>query len=697
VRFLNPTIFYFLGAAAIPLIIHLISRSKTKKIKFSTVRFIKELEHDTIRNFRIKQWLLILIRTLIIIFLVLVFARPVSKGFIPEWLAGTEALGVILVDNSASMATTESKNISRLKRQKQSVLDVLQALDNEIEISIYQTNPPKLVYEGKNQFSLYQKSINSIVQSHGKDNLWENLELFLDAEVGKNIANMECFIFSDFQTLPDEDISYFKDASGSDSSRWRFYLFPNMPLQTNNSIRDASPESRVHQSNHLFRMNTRIMNDGKNDSRQIPIQLFVNDERVGQVVSMLGAGKSKEFLFQAYPGSQNIIKGEIRIPDDDFELDNSFTFDIPLPDKIACKLVASSQEDMVLLELALKSIDLDNELIHLDAQVIPDINRLYLDDYDVLILHDPEFMSNKALSDVQSFLRKGGGVIWFAGEGQGRISEQKGDLALNLPIYLGDTGFKGDAYYTLNIQDKTHSLLSDLNLRDIENELPIIHRYVDSRVKPDHEIILSLNNDRPFLIECPSNNSRIIYFASIIDMEWNDFALRGLFVPILHRLIQYLATDERNTRPILVGEEKIIHIEKELLKSEWTLLSPSGNTFRLIPDYNKELLPITQTNELGRSILLADGLPFTSFSTNLSPGEYPSNSVNMDDFSKIPNNEKLRIISTHENLTTQVKEIRLGKSLWRTFLTIVIFLVLLEMVLGRINKDMLKNDVRINE
>jgi mannose/fructose/N-acetylgalactosamine-specific phosphotransferase system component IIC len=73
--FLNGGILIALLAVAIPLLIHLINRQNQIKIKFSTLRFLKTIEEKRIKKIKIYQLLLILLRSLIILFLVLSFAR----------------------------------------------------------------------------------------------------------------------------------------------------------------------------------------------------------------------------------------------------------------------------------------------------------------------------------------------------------------------------------------------------------------------------------------------------------------------------------------------------------------------------------------------------------------------------------------------------------------------------------------------
>ena len=96
--FLNSIILSALFAALIPLLIHLFNKQKTKKIKFSSLRFLKKLEKHRLKKVKIYQILLILIRTLLIILLILAFARPTFTGVwsvLQEPSANTTALIIL--------------------------------------------------------------------------------------------------------------------------------------------------------------------------------------------------------------------------------------------------------------------------------------------------------------------------------------------------------------------------------------------------------------------------------------------------------------------------------------------------------------------------------------------------------------------------------------------------------------------------
>ena len=64
--FLFPSVLWGLFASLIPLIVHLFNQNTTKTVEFSSIQHIKALESDSIRSLKLKQWILVLIRSLII-------------------------------------------------------------------------------------------------------------------------------------------------------------------------------------------------------------------------------------------------------------------------------------------------------------------------------------------------------------------------------------------------------------------------------------------------------------------------------------------------------------------------------------------------------------------------------------------------------------------------------------------------------
>ncbi len=70
--FLTPFFLWLLPLTAIPLIIHLLNRRNLITIDFSTLRFLKLLEKESIRKLQVLQILLLILRTIIITNILLV-------------------------------------------------------------------------------------------------------------------------------------------------------------------------------------------------------------------------------------------------------------------------------------------------------------------------------------------------------------------------------------------------------------------------------------------------------------------------------------------------------------------------------------------------------------------------------------------------------------------------------------------------
>jgi hypothetical protein len=78
--FLNPFVLFGLAAAAIPILLHVFNLRKLQTIEFSTLSFLKELQKTKIRRLKLRQLLLLFLRTLLVILIVLAFSRPTMKG-----------------------------------------------------------------------------------------------------------------------------------------------------------------------------------------------------------------------------------------------------------------------------------------------------------------------------------------------------------------------------------------------------------------------------------------------------------------------------------------------------------------------------------------------------------------------------------------------------------------------------------------
>ena len=100
--FLSPLFLWFLAAASVPVIIHLINRRRHKTIKWAAMQFLLKAARQSRGKKKLRHILILTCRTLGLAALAFAAARPIVSGFL-GWGGGTIDTVVLLLDRSASM------------------------------------------------------------------------------------------------------------------------------------------------------------------------------------------------------------------------------------------------------------------------------------------------------------------------------------------------------------------------------------------------------------------------------------------------------------------------------------------------------------------------------------------------------------------------------------------------------------------
>src|SRR5215218_8727557 len=123
--FLTPLFFVGVAALAAPVLVHLVRRTRARKVEFPALVFVRQVPQRTIRRRTLHNLLLLILRCLAVLLVVVAFTRPFFGGGSSEASGGTTPAGVILIDASLSMRGGE--HFAEAKRRAEEIVGAARA------------------------------------------------------------------------------------------------------------------------------------------------------------------------------------------------------------------------------------------------------------------------------------------------------------------------------------------------------------------------------------------------------------------------------------------------------------------------------------------------------------------------------------------------------------------------------------------
>src|SRR4029077_16930537 len=120
-------------AVALPIVIHLLFRQKTRTLAIGSVRFLNQVVREHRRRRRLRQWLLLTLRMLAVLLLALLFARPYRDE---SFRRGLQQEVVVLIDRSASMQAHDAGGQTAFHRALAKAREELKLFDENVVVHI---------------------------------------------------------------------------------------------------------------------------------------------------------------------------------------------------------------------------------------------------------------------------------------------------------------------------------------------------------------------------------------------------------------------------------------------------------------------------------------------------------------------------------------------------------------------------------
>jgi uncharacterized membrane protein len=688
--FLNPAILIGLAAASLPVIIHLLNLRKLKKIEFSTLIFLKELQKNKIRRVKLKQWLLLALRVLIILLFVTAFARPTLEGIsIGGTTSAAKTTAVFILDDSFSMSVVD-QNGSYINQAEQTIKELLSNFEEGDEAGLILVSGDA---EGEvpvtTNINLVEEKLKNINVSNASGTINSALIKASNLILESKNFNKEIYLLSDFQKDRIAIEQNLTDLSQSLNEQVKLYYFDYSGKEVYNiGISKLDVITKIFEINKPILFEATVTNYSDKTVNNLVVSLFTGGKRTSQKSIDLLSNQAKIIQLEGTTTGNGFVDVSVEIEDDEVSADNKRFSSFFIPEKISVLLLYDLINDIRFVKLALQSASVNGN-IELDEEPLSKMGTIKLSNYDAVII-----IGNKVIDrpgELRKFLTEGGGVIIFPSSKPELKGFQDILTSLNLPL-AKDLIFNTEQINkTVDFEkvDYDHLLLQNIfrDQQKKEIESPVIKNYYKISPIGKGKSIISLIDGSSFLSEYDFERGKIFILNVSPVLEWSDFPIKSIFAPLIYKSVVYLSAEDRSEAEYIAGEPLNINI--------------SGRTMPIIkvvrPDRSEDLINLNGNNS-----------GFFNYSKTFLSGNYKiysgddlleTISVNID---QIESNvkyisdaefkeylEAINFKGSHVKITKGedpvklILEARFGSELWRYFLIAAFLLALIEMTIAR--------------
>lgn len=575
--FLNPSFLWALGLLLVPLALHLFNLHRPRKVYFTNVQFLQQLETQTKAMRKLREWLVLLCRMLFLAALVMAFARPVIPGRYAESGRG-QALHSFYIDNSYSMQRPAvGSEVSLLAHAKEQAAALgrnlsaqgrFQLLSNAFdsrEAQIYAagelTEPLAAL-----SFSIYRPLLGDVLRRQEK-------------LARKRLPNARAhlFLFSDFQK--NSAASLFNHTFQKDI---HYHLVPLQAAPVANVSIDSvwlgAPFIQRNSSNRLY---FKLRNHSQREVRQLAVQLYLQDRTVAGKSVDLAAGESRTFSVEFSMNGTGWLRGRLHIEDSPVTFDNDYYFSYNARRQLQVLYLYQSNQPNPYITAAYRA----EPQINLQYKTLNTINDEELRNADLLIVEADDKLSGTPAERLRAFVEQGGSLAVIP-------------TGPSLPVFLSSWGIKvtqatallPDSSLLMRPESLSHPFFAGVFSKKTSNATMPWARPLWACRGGDG--ILKMQNGEAFLSMYRLQSGKVYVFASPLQPEHTNLIKHALFVPVLYRMAQtapqkaLLYAYRSNERSLLlpvgvqIARDQTLRLQRQ--QEEW-LLSPQrlGNRLRI--------------------------------------------------------------------------------------------------------------------
>jgi hypothetical protein len=540
-QFKHPYILFALILLILPIIVHFFQLQKFTKVRFTNVKFLKNIVLQNRKSSNLKKILVLISRLALFTFLILAFSQP----FYSKKKAATTTNNIVYLDNSYSMQA----KISTVNLFNKAVQDLIKFPSTTSAITLLSNNE---TFKNLN-IEQFKSQVSKLKLSPTPFQL-ESALLRISNVSQKLEGETNAFIISDFQTN--------KTANAGITFNPKIdYKF--IKLQHNNTA-NISIDSVYILSKDATNVSINVVIKNTNSTtKNTAVSLFNNNLLLAKTsVKSVENGVSNTKFTIANDAN---FKGKITLDDKSLQLDNTLYFVLTKPEKINVLSIGNNSKALNKLYDGIEFNHTQSGLNNLDYTKI--IKQ------QLIISNAVDRIPDLLITALKRFLDNGGTLVVIPGE-QSNISSY---TQLFNTLNIKNKFTKIAQAHQITTINYAHPLLTNVFEKQVKNfDYPSVTSYYNINTTHSNSV-LKLDNNADFISQIPVKNGTLYFVATPLDVKLNTLVNSPLIVPIFYNAA--LQTTPTNRLYYTLNDNNKIAINTTIKNDAVLSISDGTNSF----------------------------------------------------------------------------------------------------------------------
>jgi hypothetical protein len=539
--FLTPLFFLGVAALAAPILVHLVRRTRARRVQFPALVFVRQVPQRTIRRRTLHNLLLLLLRCLAILLIVIAFTRPFFSGGSAAKDNSAAGATVILIDNSLSMR--RDGMFAEAQRRAETALDEAR---NDEQVALVSFDKR---YTVLNRFIADKNKVRFGINSLSAG--WDGT----DYEQALRGAES---LLSEIETTGPKRIVMISDFQmpGWSPASATFKLSNNTQLTTldvggnspppNVAITNLEARGVVFGQKYLDNLVVHVNNFSDTPRDHVQVDFQINEQTVEKRDISLNGRDSRVVEFTGFNLNEGANRCTIDVVSGDFAPDNRFYFTLrrETPAKgLIVEGASRGRSDSLHLQSALTTND--DLPFTFALKSAGSVDPASISDYALVVLNDTGPISSALADTLAKFVNAGGQVIVSTGP-RTQPDTFNNSLQQIAPATLREA-----------VQTKAGESVA---ITEVKFDHPIFEvfqesgrlaaanviGYFRSEPRANAAVLARFEDGSPALLEARTGKGRVLLFTSSLGPSWNDLPLTPLYLPFIHQMVRYAGTREEN-------------------------------------------------------------------------------------------------------------------------------------------------------